>query len=208
MAKKKLKDAEAKKILLKWPTRTKTVWPAPGGKGYWVRGQPKDGSATGPKLSSPGAKLFTTQPDGLWIHFADTAYCDVVAVEVCGTVPNLNDKRSRYIPATHSLVLQVSPDWFEEQIKVQKGSQKPRWEAVVTIQKKPSEDLRLPIRHLRVLYALPNDIYHSWCSQHTPTGYEFYCPHSSLDSYKSGKMQRFLRQMSVASQFYVKPNRF
>jgi hypothetical protein len=207
MATKKLRDAEAKTILRKWPTRTKSVWPAPGGKGYWIRGQPTEGGKPGPKLSAPGAKLFTTQPDGLWVHFADRASCDAVAVEVCGTVENLNNKRSRYIPASHSLVLQVSAAWLSEEIKVQKGGSKPRWEAAASFAKRPSSDLHVPIRHLRVLYALPNDEYAKWCSVHTPTGYEYYCPHSSLESYNSSKMQKFLGQMSVASQFYVRPSK-
>jgi hypothetical protein len=205
MAKKKLKDAEAKKILLKWPTRTKSVWPPPGGTGFWMRGYPSNGTSGGPRLASPGAKLFTTQPDGLWVHFAGWESCDVVAVEVCGTIQNLNDKRSRYIPASHSLVFQASAKWFGEEITVQKSGKRPRWEAAVSLAKNPESGLRLPIRHLRVLYSLPNDLYHSWCSNHTPTGYEFFCPHSSLDSYNSGKMQKFLRQMSVASQFYARP---
>jgi hypothetical protein len=82
MAAKKLTDAQAKTILLKWPMRTKSVWPAPGGKVFGVRGQPRSGKAAGPKLASPGADLFTTQPDGLWVHFANTESSDVVAVEV------------------------------------------------------------------------------------------------------------------------------
>ena len=201
-----LTDAEAKKILLKWPTRTKSVWPAPGGKGFWMRGQPRTGSAAGPKLASPGADLFTTQPDGLWVHFADTGSADIVAVEVCGTVQNLNDKRSRYIPASHSLVIHCSKAWFAELITVQRGGKKERWRATASITQKPASDLKIPVRHLRVLYALPNKRYEAWTPHHTPTGYEFFCPHSSLNSYTSAKMQKFLRQMSRASHFYVKPS--
>ena len=105
MAKRKLSDAEAKAILLKkWPTRTKH-WPPLGGRGYWLRGQPREGKMAGPKLASPGMKLFATQPDGLWIHFQGVASCDVVVIEVCGTAQNLNDKRSRYFPSTHSFCL-------------------------------------------------------------------------------------------------------
>lgn len=180
------------------------MWPAPSGRGFWVRGQPKQGEAAGPKLASPGATLFTTQPDGLWVHFDDVASCDVVAIEVCGTVQNLNDKRSRYIPASHSLVLVCSLAWLMEEVTVQKLGKKPCWKTTVSMSREPDSDLRIPVRHLRVLYALPNAIYRTWSAHHTPTGYEFFCPHSSLGSYTSGKMQKFLRQMSVASQFYLK----
>ncbi len=108
MANQKLSDREAKEILKKWPMRTSKLWPPPGGKGFWLQGQPNRGAAAGPRLSSPGAKLFNTQPDGLWLHFSDSDSCDAVVIEVCGTIQNLNDKRSRYIPASHSLVVRCS----------------------------------------------------------------------------------------------------
>jgi hypothetical protein len=158
MSREKLSDKEAKKVLLKWPTRTK-LWPAPEGRGFWIQGQPKNGECSGPRLSSPGAKLFATQPDGLWIHFNGHQSCDIVAIEVCGTIQNLNDKRSRYIPASHSLVLKCASAWLEEEIAIQKGGKRSRWEAAVTFNGKPSGDLSIPVRHLRVLYAIPNVIY-------------------------------------------------
>jgi len=201
----KLSDGDAKAILLGWPTRTRMLWPPPGGKGYWIQGQPKAGTKSGPCLSAPGATLFKTQPDGLWVHFQGLASCDVVVVEVCGSIQNLNDKRSRYIPSSHSLVLTCKKDWLEEKVSVNNGGQYPRWRASASLGTKPLADISVPVRHLRVLYALPNTTYHDWCSQHAPTGYEFFCPHSSLSSYRSQKMQGFLRQMSIATQFYAQP---
>jgi hypothetical protein len=141
------------------------------------------------------------------VHFSNDDYCDIVAVEVCGTAQNLNDKRSRYIPASHSLLLKCLEKWLREEISVQGGGKLPRWKAAVSIAHAPKGDVSLPIRHLRVLYALPNSIYHKWCGQHVPTGQEFFCPHSSLDSYHSPKMQAFLGQMSIANQLYVRVRR-
>jgi hypothetical protein len=206
MSREKLSDKEAKDVLLSWPNRTK-LWPPPSGKGYWIRGQPTNGVTAGPRIASPGARLFRTQPDGLWVYINDPTSCDVVAVEVCGTVQNLNDKRSRYIPASHSLVLSCSLAWIEQEIAVQKGGKRSRWKAAGTFARKPTADLSLPVRHLRVLYGIPNAIYHKWCRDHTPTGYEFFCPHSSLQTYNSSPMQAFLRQMSSAAQFRVKVQR-
>lgn len=200
----KLSDREAKNILLDWPTRTVDLWPPPGGKGCWLQGQPVSGPVPGPKLSSPGAKLFNTQPDGLWVHLAPTRSCDVIAVEVCGTIQNLNDKRSRYIPASHSLVLNCSEKWLHEKIATKGSGKTERWRAAGTFQKSPAGNLVVPVRLLRTLYALPNDLYYKWCPEHVPTGYEFFCPHSSLNSYNSQRMQDFLAQMSGANQFYLK----
>ena len=186
------------------------MWSARGGKGYWLRAQPADGKAPGPTMASPGAKLFKTQPDGLWVHFGGIEhieYCDVAVIEVCGTVQNLNEKRSRYSPASHSLVLRCSVKWFAEEIAVQRGGRRQRWAAAGSIPRKPAGDdaISIPIRHLRVLYALCNSLYDIWVPSHTPTGYEYFCTHASLDGYSAPKMQTFLRQMSVDSQFYTRP---
>lgn len=204
MATSKLSDGAAKAILLKWPGRTK-LWPPPFGTGYWIRAQPKVGTVSGPRLSAPGAVLFRTQPDGMWVHFRSTESCDVVAIEVCGTVQNLNDKRSRYIPASHSVVVACSCRWLQEHTATKAGGKAARWKASACFDHEPTEDIEVPVRHLRVLYALPDALYHQWCREHVPTGYEFFCPHSSLSSYNGQKMQRFLKRMSIASQFYVRP---
>jgi hypothetical protein len=183
--------------------RTNKLWSPPATNGYWIRGQPPNGNATGPRLSAPGATLFKTQPDGLWIFFQGRSSCDVVAIEVCGTIQNLNDKRSRYMPASHSLVVHCEADWLVEKIRVQNGGKVERWQASGKFNKAPKKAIKVPVRHLRVLYCLPNKIYQKWRKEHVPTGYEFYCPHSSLNSFNSQKMQSFLRQMSIESQFYT-----
>ena len=169
-----------------------------------ARGQPPTGRAPGPKLSAPGAKLYTTQPDGLFIYFAGTESCDAVAIEVCGSIQNLNDKRSRYFPSSHSLTLRCARRWLLEIISVQGGGGRERWRVAGSLKEQPDEDLAIPVRYLRVLYALPNDVYRQWTDAHTPTGYEYFCPHSSLNSYSGQRMQQFLRRMSIASQFYLK----
>lgn len=198
-----LNDKNAKRTLHKWPTCTKLFWPSSSRSGWWIRGQPVDGENTGPKLVTPGSKLFSTQPDGLYLSFGSGAtYCDVVAIEVCGTVQNLNDKRSRYFPSSHSMVLQAKLGWLKAEVKVQKGGRKARWK--VAGLKCPESDIEPPVRHLRVLYALPNDLYMKWCPGHVPSGYEHFCPHSALNSYSSQKMQSFLKSMSIETQFYLK----
>jgi hypothetical protein len=204
MPKEKLSDNEAKSILLGWPGRTK-IWPPPGGSGYWIRAQPKSGTKVGPTLSAPGALLFHTQPDGMWVHFRNAESCDVVIVEVCGTAQNLNDKRSRYIPASHSVVVRCPLVWLLVAMPTRAGGEAPRWEASRSFDEKPSGDIAVPVRHLRVLYALPDSLYHRWCNEHVPTGQELFCPHSSLGSFNGQKMQSFLRLMSISSQFYVQP---
>ena len=203
MSRRKLTDREAENILLRWPTRTKTLWATPGGKGYWLRAQPKPGSsrAKTPKIAAPGARLFTTQPDGMWVYLKDPEFTDIVIVEACGSAQNLNDKRSRYAANVRSMVLTCPLPWLEEEVSIQSGGFAPRWEACRTLATHPTKDITLPIRYLRVLFAIPNALYPSWATNNVADGHEFFCRHSSLGSYTSQTMQRFLRQMSYSSQF-------
>jgi hypothetical protein len=203
MAKKKLTDKEAKAILKAWPRSGTKLWLPPGKKGAWIRALPKDGRSKAPRIKSPGSKLYSTQPDGLWVYFDDAKWCDVVVVEVCGTVQNLNDKRSRYFPTGHSLLLEVPGAWADESVTARGKSKKTRRELAETIPAIQGDQREIPIRHLRVLYALKNSDYKSWTPNHIPSGYEYFIRHSSLDSYTAPEMQAFLRQMSIASQFYT-----
>ena len=204
MAQHRLKDAAAKVILRGWPQRTKRLWPTSQFGGYWLRALPKGGKTACPHLHSPGAELFKTQPDGLYLFVSENEFADAVSIEVCGTIQNLNDKRSRYMPSSHSIVVSFAHNWLREEITVQKGRRAERWKACNSISKAPQRNLTLPIRYLRVLYAIPNAKFDEWCHNHTPTGHEFFCKHSSLDSFNSQAMRVFLRQMSVHSHFLGK----
>jgi hypothetical protein len=171
----------------------------------WLRAQPipaERRSFRSPWLSTPGAKLFTTQPDGLWISFPGRNYCDLIAVEICRTIQNLNDKRSRYMHTSYSLLLTCHRRWLEEEITLYRR-RAPRWELAELRQPKLNTKQRsFPVRYVSVLLALPNDVYTKWCAEIPPLSHEFYCPHSSLGSYNSQKMQAFLSGMSIAPHFY------
>ncbi len=203
MADSRLSDREAKNILLSWPSRTNSHWSTPRKEGYWIQAQPKEAGSrrATPSVRVPGATLFKTQPDGMWVYLAGNSFADIACIEVCGTAQNLNDKRSRYSAAVRSLEIHCPLPWLNADISIQKGRQLPRWRACETIENEPTEDLSLPVRYARVLYALPNDLYRTWTQHNVPGGHEYFCRHSSLDSYNSPKMQSFLRQMSFASHF-------
>lgn len=206
----KLTDGEAKEILREWPERT-VKWPTPTGRGYWLRAQPR-GEGTRvptPRLSAPGATRFRTQPDGMWVFIeADDEYADVIAIEVCGSRSNLNDKRSRYASGTSGLILKADPRWLAGKISVQRGGSMPRWRAMGTFSGDPGgesdEEFYWPVRHLRVLYSLPKKLYGDWKKSHAAAGHEFYCRHSSLSTYSSQAFQEFLSHLSVRSHFYTR----
>jgi hypothetical protein len=120
----------------------------------------------GPRFYRPGSAEFSprTQPDGLWLSFfarpGDQAPVAVsaFAVEVCGSGQNLADKRSRYAPAHAALLVEIGQAWLIQNVQVQRGWSKPRWELTGKFRRKPSDDLHLPVRALRILFALPNDV--------------------------------------------------
>jgi hypothetical protein len=197
----KLSDADAKRILLTWPQRTATLWKRPNAKGYWLRASPSSGTAAYPHLSAPGATAFRTNPDGLYVYFHDCRFCDVICIESCGTGQNLHDKRSRYFLASHSLLLIAPVIWLHEKIRLQRASMTPRWEATRCFRQKPQTDLILPVRHLRVLFALEDNLYSQRKNNHVPPGHEYYCRHSSLDSHTAESMREFLSAMSLESHY-------
>jgi hypothetical protein len=194
-------DAEGKAILRRWTTRTR-IWPPPISGGWWMRSRPNEpASQVGPSLRAPGADLFSTQPDGLYLFMSDAEFVDAICVEVCSSITNLNDKRSRYFPSSHSLLVDLPISWLLHDIGLQNGPMSPVWRASNAFENEPPHDLVRPVRHLRVLHCLPNSHYERWRANHPPTGYEFFCRDSSLDTFNSKPMRLFLRQMSVASNF-------
>jgi len=211
---KKLSDTAAKKILRSWPSHSgdvvkSTVWPTPHGVGAWLRAQPPDSSSQpGPRLRAPGATLFSTQPDGLWVWFGSEAkFADVLAIEVCGTAQNLNDKRSRYAPTTSSLLLHTPKKWLKQEIGIRGGATKSRLALAALGTLDPADDLLIPVRWSQVLYALPNDIYKSWTAEQIPGPHEYFCRHSSMDSYNSQSMQALLARMTLRSHFLTEPGK-
>jgi hypothetical protein len=212
-----LSDGEGKQILLdnsKWGARM-SAWNSSGQHGYWLRGQPKDGSATTPRIHEPGAVHGTTQPDGMWLRFSPSldqpgapGFVDAIVVEVCKSLQNLNDKRSRYMSSTTSLLVNCRLAWLVEGIPVGLGTQ-PRWLASQTFldatgsPSPPTHDLELPIRSIRILYALRNIDYPKWIGSHAPLGHEFFCRHSSLASPTSQKMRALFSRMRLDSHFYT-----
>jgi hypothetical protein len=197
----RLKDEEAKKILLgHWPSRPRALWGSEKGRA-WLRAQPVTRGVKGPRLKTAGSDVFRTQPDGLWVRLASEC-ADAMVVEVCGSGQNFFAKRSRYAPSTSATLLTCPREWLAGEIAVEGGGRTSRWEEAGIFQTEPTSDLALPIRNLKVLYFLPADLYRVWKDSCPPAAHEFFAPQSSMRSFNAQAMQTFLERMTPESHFY------
>lgn len=197
-------DSLAKEALKGWPHASVKLWQPSLEHGAWLRAQPVDGSSTGPRLVQAGSNALRTQPDGLWVFISSSqGFADCIAIEACSTGQNFNDKRSRYNPSTVATVLHCPWTWLCGSIPYTKGH-KARWELTEGLQSAPAEDKTMPVRFLRVLFFLKDELYASWRPHGIPAGHEYIASYSSIKSYTAPAMQNFLRRMSLGQHFYKK----
>lgn len=145
-----------------------------------------------------------THPDGLWLSLGPTAeFVDVVAIEHCGSRQNFYDKRSRYMPNLHARMLLLPDGWLEQEITVQAGGRKFLRDICAKFPVGMTGEQRLPVRNLRVLYALhPQD----YDTLHlTPfSAHEFFCPHGALAQTTSPKLREFVKRLSTDVHWYIR----
>jgi hypothetical protein len=187
--------------------QTKT-WSRPEEDVRWLRAQPGVPGTVGPRLQLPGAGAFRTQPDGLWVTLGiapddeetRATFVDCFVVESCRTSQNFNDKRSRYAARTTSLVLELPKTWLDRTVQVQAGAVRQR-RALLRGKLPRGGPVSLPVRHLRVLYALPDDdgppsLYSKVCQALALEAHEYICPQTMLGQFNLQAMQRFLKRIA------------
>ncbi|MFN3448454.1 MAG: hypothetical protein ACK44F_07130 [Roseococcus sp.] len=187
----RLTDGQAKEKLQTWPESTE-VW-----GGEWLRGRPARG---GVSLYSAGAIGVATVPDGLWLcasGMEGRGAGDVIAIEVCGSLQNFYDKRSRYAPGTVALQAELPKTWLEGGYQGSRG--RPRWQVLGL---SASDRTRLAVRHLRVLYALTARDHEQWKAEGVRAAHEFLIRHSALGSFTAQGFQAFLERMGPSANLY------
>ena len=147
-----------------------------------------------------------TQPDGLYVIFGKDEFVDVIVVEVCRSLQNLHDKRSRYSPTTTSMLLEVPKAWINGEAHLQNNGRNVRWKACESFGAAApswSKMHRLPVRHLRVLYAVKDVIYDTWVKAAPPAGHEYYVRHSAFKGLFNGASKRFLERLAPSSHLHT-----
>ncbi len=146
----------------------------------------------GPALSSfpqtSRQHRWRTLPDGLWLNFGGTpkdAYVDIFAIEACGSLQNLLDKRSRFAPSTHSLLAVCPLPWLLS--PVMPGDPTPRWKVTGVLREEPTGPLAVPVRDMHVLYGLKRKHYQGFARHQLPHAHEFFAPMEALTAFDGDK---------------------
>jgi hypothetical protein len=175
-----------------------------GASGAWLRGRP--GELDSPILKMPGSNRLRTVPDGLWLCFGGTEhdpYVDIFAIEACGTISNLLDKRSRFAPSMHSLLAVCPVPWLLGEVSDLNKMQ--RWRHTGLLRAAPSMPLVLPVRDIRVMYALPPRHYQGFAASQIPHAHEFFAPIMALigpESWQHPTLRAFIARTSPRANFW------
>ncbi len=203
-------DQQVRQRLKHWPQQPPGMGPRLRERDAWLRGRPCADihiAGTGPYLKLPGSNRLRTLPDGLWLNFGGTArepFVDIFAIEACGSLANLLDKRSRFTPTVHSLLAVCPVPWLLA--RFMSNDPMPRWQATGVVRREPSQPLVLPVRDVRVMYALKDRHYEGFVRNHVPHAHEYYVPMEALiaeDGDKDPALQAMLAHATASAQFLL-----
>jgi hypothetical protein len=199
-------DALVRARLRLWPQRPPGLRQKSNGPDGWLRGRPSDDSGhCHPFLKLPGSDRLRTLPDGLWLNFGGTPvepFVDIFAIEACATLQNLLDKRSRFAPSTHSLLAVCPVPWLLAAITPTDPT--PRWQATGVLRHEPVTALILPVRDIRVMYALRERQYNGFAESQIPHPHEYFVPMDALVAYDAcdnPQMQELVSRASAKANF-------
>jgi hypothetical protein len=198
-------DALVRARLKTWPQRPPGMEKVGGGADTWLRGRPADKYANNPYLKLPGSDRFRTLPDGLWLNFAGTPvepFVDILAIEACGSLQNLLDKRSRFAPSTHSLLAVCPVVWLLAAVSESEST--PRWEATGLLRQEPVTPFVLPVLDVKVLYGLKHRHYEGFTKNQIPHAHEYFVPMESLTAQEGDKdpaLQALIGRAAVRGNF-------
>lgn len=146
-----------------------------------------------------------TLPDGLWLNFGGTPaepFVDIFAIEACATLSNLLDKRSRFAPSIHSLMAVCPVPWLLK--PVSPADPTPRWKATGVLRTTPDQPLVLPVRDIRVMYALRARHYQGFAESQVPHPHEYFVPMEKLtrsDAQHDPNLQALVSRASATANF-------
>lgn len=133
---------------------------------------------------------------------------DCIVIEVSRSRGNLFDKRARYSPRSMALMVEVTGEWLEGNVKWRgRGGPTLKRSNLVGDHSWKKGLRRLPVRYLRVGFFLPTTSSTSLSFSQAEREillepHEYLFPHNALYQYTSAPMQRFLKAMSPDRQVF------
>jgi hypothetical protein len=199
-------DALVRSRLRGWPQRPPGLSPGKRARESWLRGRPSDlTGCSHPFLKLPGSQRLRTLPDGLWLNFGGTPlepFVDIFAIEACGSLANLLDKRARFAPSTNSLLAICPVPWLLGAAST--GDPTPRWCCTGIFRAEPTQAVALPVRDIRVLYALKARHYNGLQQSHVPHAHEYFNPMDKLvarDAPDDPEVRALVARTAAAAHF-------
>jgi hypothetical protein len=200
-------DVRARERLRSWPNDP------PGledeiGPGVWLKARPGVvDDIHCPKLKLPGADRLRTIPDALWLRFGGhdrDPFVDLFVIEVCGCYSNLMDKRSRFAPSMQSMLASCTLPWLLGASS--RDDETPRWQCTRLLREEPTQSMVLPVRDIRVMYALPEKLYEGFATSQVPHAHEFFVPVKALlspESWQEPSIRAFIARTSIRANFWA-----
>lgn len=199
-------DALVRLRLRNWPQRPPGLSLAARNSRNWLRGRPAETNGQAhPFLKLPGSQRLRTLPDGLWLNFGGTEqepYADIFAIEACGSFANMLDKRARFAPSTNSLLAYCPVPWLLGPTTEVDAT--PRWRCTGVLRGEPVLPLIVPVRDIRVLYALKARHYNGMLQCHVPQPHEYFVPMEKLvakDAPEDPQIQALVARASANAHF-------
>lgn len=113
------------------------------------------------------------------------------------TSQNFADKRARYSAGHAALILTLDKAWLLREVDRQNGGTRPRWVLTSRFDAAPTRDFKLPVRSVRVLFAMPNDAAADFKRLRGAVAleaHEYLVPHSAL-SHTNPRLRELVRGM-------------
>jgi hypothetical protein len=200
-------DSIVRHKLRSWPQQPPGLADCGIGGGAWLRGRPGQAEENeDPYLKLPGSNRLRTVPDGLWLCFGGTErdpFVDLFVIEACGTFTNLLDKRFRFAPSMHSMLAVCPVRWLLG--KVSEHDRMPRWQRTGLLRAAPTTSLTLPVRDIRVMYALKPSDYEGFVANQVPHAHEFFAPITALigpEGWRHPTLRAFIARNSPRANFW------
>ena len=128
---------------------------------------------------------------------------DIFAIEACGSFQNLLDKRSRFAPSMHSLLAVCPVEWLRAPVSTH--NQMLRWRYTGLMRNEPGGPVTLPVRDIRVMYALRPRHYEGFSASQIPHAHEFFAPVSALigpEGWQHPNLRAFIARTSPRANFW------